>query len=468
MFSVIIILLGSFEFLQQSRLARESTEQYIQSTSDVMSLALWNYDLQQVRALAESFLVIKAVASVAITDSSGAVLVSAAKQGTDTGDSGQSVDSELVSTYTHQPSGTLLGTIRIQLQLPGTRDFLDLRFFVLAGATLVLVTIFAGLIFLFVRREVLTPIATVSRFVRSIPPNITQVQKLALETPSGVARELNDLGQSVNEFVEHIVEERDARQKAKQEAGAMAEEVERIRRITAAQSMATLIAHEINQPLGAALFNAESALSMLQRQRGADPALKSVLQDIVSQTNRTSEVVQSIRNIVQNSRTPPKPVSIRKLITETIQLLAYDSRFRNIPVEFTNSTDTLEFYVLGDSMQLQRTIINILANAADAIKGAGIDDGWITIGFVARNKNSFCIIISDNGPGLPSDFLSLNMKPYLTSKPDGMGVGLWIAQLLTERHGGSIEFANNSAGGAQFRIALPICEPDSADDQANV
>src|SRR5690606_9634348 len=119
-----------------------------------------------------------------------------------------------------------------------------------------------------------------------------------------------------------------------------------------------------------------------------------------------------------------------------------------------NITDTVDFNVLGDSKQLQRVIINILANAADAIKGADIDNGWITVGIARRNQGSFNISISDNGPGLTPDFLSLNLKPYLTSKPDGMGVGLWIAQLLTERHGGSIEFANNSAGGALFRIAL--------------
>lgn len=468
MFSVIIFLLGSFELAQHRRLAQESTEQYLQTTVDVMSIALWNYDLQQIRALAESFLVLDAVSSVAIVDSSGASLVFASRQGEESAAPNQSGDSELVMMYTHSPSGTQVGSIRILMQLPDTQDFLEWRFFVLAIMALGLVAIFAAFIFTFLKREIITPVVKVSRFVRSISPDIDQVLKLELESPSGLAREINDLAQSVNDLVEHIVVAHKARQHAEQEASTMTEEVERIGRITAAQSISTLIAHEINQPLGAALFNAESALSMLKRQPGADPALTSVLQDIVSQTHRASEVVQSIRNIVQNSRTPPEPVSARALISETVQLLAYDSRFRNIPVEFTNITDTIDFSVLGDSKQLQRIIINILANAADAIKGAGIDNGWITIGIAQRNQSSFNISISDNGPGLTPDFLNLNFKPYLTSKPDGMGVGLWIAQLLTERHGGSIEFANNSAGGALFRISLPICDSASDYNQANV
>lgn len=468
MFSVIIFLLGSFELYQQRRLVQETAEQYMQRTADVMSIALWNYDLQQVRALAESFLVLDAIRSVAITDNSGETLINVLKTEPQSTRQREAADHQLTRSYTHKASGNMVGSITLHLQLPDSRDFLGARFMVIAGTSLALLALFSAFMFFYLKREVITPIVKVSRFIRSIPPDMEQTQLPKLVARSGAHNEIDDLTASVNDFVEHIVAERDARHRAEQDASSMSEEVERIGRITAAQSIATLIAHEINQPLGAALFNAESALSMLNRQPGADATLKTVLQDIVSQTNRASEVVQSIRNIVQNSRTPPEPVSARALITDAMQLLAYDPRFRYIPVEFTNITDAVDFYVLGDSKQLQRIIINILANAADAIKGAGIDNGWITIGLTQRSQASFNIIISDNGPGLTPDFLSINIKPYLTSKPDGMGVGLWIAQLLTERHGGSIEFANNSAGGALVRIALPMCDPDSDSDQADV
>lgn len=468
MFILIIVLLGSFELSQQRRLALASAEQYLQSSADVMSIALWNNDLEQVRALAESFLVINSVSAVTVTNNSGDTLVQTSRPAAEPAISDLSTEPELTSTYTHRASGTPVGSVRVQMSLPGAQDFLDFRFFVVAISTLGLIAMFAGFIFIFLKRELLTPIAQMSRYLRSVSPETNQAQGPVLDPRSELAREIHDLAKSMDDFVKHIMTERNARQRAEQEASTMAEEVERIGRITAAQSIATLVAHEINQPLGAALFNAESALSMLKRQPAADSALKAVLQDIVSQTHRASEVVQSIRNIVQSSRTPPEPISVRALITDTMHLLAYDARFRQISVEFTNLTDTLDFFVLGDRSQLQRIIINILANAADAIKGAGIDNGWITIGFGQRAPGTFNIIISDNGPGLTPDFINLNIKPYLSGKPDGMGVGLWIAQLLTERHGGSIEFANNTSGGALFRIALPACDPDSAHSQVHI
>ncbi|MDO8907036.1 MAG: ATP-binding protein [Pseudohongiella sp.] len=425
-----------------------------------MSVALWNYDLRQAQALAESFLALDAVSSVVVRNNEGAELlrvpVAADAQ---TGDT-NSTTIELTTTHAYGPRQIAVGSTQLSLSVPGVSDFLSSQFFVVGSAALLFLIFFSAFVLFDLRREIIRPVVAVSRFISELPADIRQNRQLELPDRSGEKNEIDDLVQSINDFVGQIVNERAARHKAELEASSMSEEIDRIGRITAAQSIATLIAHEINQPLAAALFNAESALSILKRQTGADPMLKSVLEDIVSQTHRASEVVQSIRNIVQNSRTPHEPVSARALIAETLKLLAYDSRFRNIPVEFTNLTDTLDYHVMGDIQQLQRIVINILANAADAIRGAEIDNGWITIGFDRRNDGSFNITISDNGPGLTPDFIdtSANIKPYLTNKPDGMGVGLWIAQLLAERHGGSLEFANNSAGGALFRIALPIYE----------
>lgn len=460
LFSIIMIFLGSYELSQQKRLARESAEQYLLSTANSMSVALWNYDLGQVQALAESFLALDAVNSVVVRDNEGAELHSAYDSDAVQTDNTSSAAVELFTRHVYGPGQIAVGSTQLFLHQPGVYDILGNQFVVIAGAALLFFIFFSAFVLFDLRREIIKPVATVSRFVRDLPADIRQNQQLALPDRSGQKNEIDDLAQSINEFVDQIVTERAARQKAELEASAMSEEIDRIGRITAAQSIATLIAHEINQPLGAALFNAESALSIIKRQPGVDPVLKSVLEDIVAQTHRASEVVQSIRNIVQNSRTPHEPVSARALITETLQLLTFDSRFRNIPVEFTNITDKLDYYVMGDIRQLQRIVINILANAADAIRGAEIDNGWITIGFDRRSNSSFNITISDNGPGLTPDFLTTNanIKPYLSNKPDGMGVGLWIAQLLAERHGGSLEFANNSAGGALFRISLPIYE----------
>jgi C4-dicarboxylate-specific signal transduction histidine kinase len=462
--SIIMIFVVSYELSRQQRIAKETAEQYLVSTNSSMATALWNYDLGQVQALAGALLALDSVRTVVVRDNAGMELLRAHDLVDVQPDNTNSADVELALRHLYGPNQIAVGSTQLFLQLPGVRDFLDTRLVVIAGAAMLFFICFSAFVLFDLRREIIKPVAAVSRFIRELPGDIQQNQELALPDRSGQKNEIDDLVQSINGFVGQIVDERAARQRAELETSAMAEEIDRIGRITAAQSIATLIAHEINQPLGAALFNAESALSIIKRDPGVDPVLKSVLEDIVSQTHRASEVVQSIRNIVQNSRAPHEPVSARTLITESLQLLRFDSRFRNIPVEFTNITDTFDFHVMGDLRQLQRVVINILANAADAIRGAEIDNGWITIGFDRRNISSFNITISDNGPGLTPGFLNTNadIKPYLSNKPDGMGVGLWIAQLLTERHGGSLEFGNNIAGGAVFRISLPIYEQVTA------
>jgi signal transduction histidine kinase len=224
-------------------------------------------------------------------------------------------------------------------------------------------------------------------------------------------------------------------------------------RFSTAGELTASIAHEINQPLGSILTNAETAQSILVSPHPDLEELKDIVDDILRDDRRASEVIRRIRSLLKKAPFEPKNIDLNELGRETVEFLSALAVGREVKLSSLISPVVLP--IVGDRIQLQQVILNLVVNAIDAMADTPSDDRAISIR-TSRVENFAELAISDRGPGIPEDKLKEVFEPFVTSKSKGMGVGLSIARTIVEAHDGQISANNEPGRGAVFRIKLPI------------
>jgi signal transduction histidine kinase len=226
----------------------------------------------------------------------------------------------------------------------------------------------------------------------------------------------------------------------------------RASRIVAAGEISLAVAHEINQPLGAILNNAETGLFLLDSPALSREELKAILTDIRNDNLRAAEAIRSIRALLKERERECESVDLNRLIAETVKLLQMQARHQGVAVETVLEPIPL---VYADPIQLQQVLLNLLLNALDALKGARIDPYiWIRTSAIGRGRVEVCV--ADTGSGIPPEHLEKIFEPFYTSKGEGMGLGLSIVRSIIEAHGGKVAAENNHRRpGATFRFELP-------------
>jgi signal transduction histidine kinase len=230
-------------------------------------------------------------------------------------------------------------------------------------------------------------------------------------------------------------------------------ELAHINRFSTAGELTASIAHEINQPLGSILTNAETAQSILVSPHPDLEELKDIVDDILRDDRRASEVIRRIRSLLKKAPFEPKNIDLNELVRETVDFLSALAVGREVKLSSFISPVVLP--IVGDRIQLQQVILNLVVNAIDAMADTSSDDRAISIR-TSRVENFAELAISDRGPGIPEDKLKEVFEPFVTSKSKGMGVGLSIARTIVEAHDGRISANNEPGRGAVFRIKLPI------------
>jgi signal transduction histidine kinase len=230
-------------------------------------------------------------------------------------------------------------------------------------------------------------------------------------------------------------------------------ELAHINRFSTAGELTASIAHEINQPLGSILTNAETAQSVLVSPHPDLEELKDIVDDILRDDRRASEVIRRIRSLLKKAPFEPKNIDLNELVRETVDFLSALAVGREVKLSSFISPVVLP--IVGDRIQLQQVILNLVVNAIDAMADTSSDDRAISIR-TSRVENFAELAISDRGPGIPEDKLKEVFEPFVTSKSKGMGVGLSIARTIVEAHDGRISANNEPGRGAVFRIKLPI------------
>ncbi|WP_247452675.1 HAMP domain-containing sensor histidine kinase [Bradyrhizobium sp. CW11] len=236
-------------------------------------------------------------------------------------------------------------------------------------------------------------------------------------------------------------------------------ELAHVNRFATAGELTASIAHEINQPLGSILTNAETAAAILQSQRPDIAALSDVVElreivnDILQDDRRATEVIRRMRSLLKKAPFELKQLDLNEVVQETVRFFSALTVSRKFEMVNVITPDALP--ILGDRIQLQQVILNLVLNGVEAMKDTSHESRTISIR-TARVEQFAELSVSDRGPGIPEDKLKQVFEPFYSSKAEGMGMGLSIARTIIEAHNGFISASNREHGGASFAIRLPF------------
>ena len=254
-------------------------------------------------------------------------------------------------------------------------------------------------------------------------------------------------------FIAVLLHEHRRRQFAEVQSRQRMAELAHVNRFSTAGELTASISHEINQPLGSILTNAETAQAILRSPNPDIAELDEIVADIVQDDRRATEVIRRMRSLLKKTPFELKNLDFNDLVRDTVEFLSSLAVGRKIELVSRITPEAL--LILGDRVQLQQVILNLVVNGIDAMKDNPSEHRTITIR-TSRVGEFAALSVSDRGPGIPEDKLEQVFDPFFTSKTEGMGMGLSIARTIIEAHNGLIWAKNRDHGGASFRIKLPI------------
>jgi two-component system sensor kinase FixL len=229
-------------------------------------------------------------------------------------------------------------------------------------------------------------------------------------------------------------------------------------RLRATGQMAAALAHELNQPLTAVANYLRGAQRLMQAR---DPDLSRVRDAVelaVQQTLRAGQIIRRLRGFVERGDVISRAEPVVTLIEEASALALLGAKERSIRVIMSLAPDLPE--ILVERVQIQQVLLNLIRNAIEAME----HEPRRTLAITARREEGQVEIgVADTGPGLAPEVASQLFQPFVTTKPDGMGIGLSICRTIIESHHGRLWAEDNPGGGTVFRFTLPIAAEDSED-----
>ena len=231
-------------------------------------------------------------------------------------------------------------------------------------------------------------------------------------------------------------------------------------RVALLGELATTISHELRQPLAAIRMNAQAGARAV-RSRNAlgaeDRALfDEIFRAIADDNALASDIITRVRALVRSEALPDQPVDLNDVCRASARLLQYDALTRRTDIIL--SLDPQLAAVVGDPIQLQQIVLNLLLNGLEACATRTTPRVEV---FTINHDSEIEVLVRDNGPGLPEGVRLHLFESFFTTKPQGLGLGLAIVHSIVERHHGRILAENNEEGGAVFRVVLPFALLDA-------
>ena len=229
-------------------------------------------------------------------------------------------------------------------------------------------------------------------------------------------------------------------------------ELAHLSRVTTLSTLSGSLAHELNQPLGIILSNAQAAQELLLRDPPEVPEVSEILADIVEADRRAAEIIQRLRTLLKRGEPSMQSLALNDLIEEVLRLVRADLIGREVTA-ICNLAPELP-PVTGDRVQLQQLVLNLILNAADAMatNAPGTRRLHLT---TTRHPHTVRASVRDEGGGLPADIESL-FQAFFTTKAHGLGMGLAICRSIIDAHHGRLWAEPDPEGGAAFHFELPI------------
>jgi two-component system CheB/CheR fusion protein len=243
--------------------------------------------------------------------------------------------------------------------------------------------------------------------------------------------------------------------RVEEEAHERLEEASRLQRLHTANELATVLAHELNQPLAAIAMNAKAVQNLLQDQNGPPDLglIGETVQRIQQQSVRAGESIRQLRAFVSRGKLDPHPIDLNGVLLDACGLIRAKMKARNIRLQF--ELDASLPPVMGVEVHVEQVLLNLLRNGIEAIDEAGMHDGTVTV-TSSLVQNMAQVSVCDTGPGIDANLAARLFGQLESTKVDGLGVGLRISRSLIEaQEGGRLWVEAHSPGGV-FHFVLPL------------
>ena len=248
------------------------------------------------------------------------------------------------------------------------------------------------------------------------------------------------------------------RKRAEQEVFDAHRELMRMDRLSRMGELTASLAHEINQPLTAILSNAEAAERFLSQSPPDISEVRQILEDIVRDDRRASDVVRKVRALVRKEEPNEEILDLNKTIQEVVALIRGESLLLGLSITMELSPELK--MIRGDRVQLQQVILNLILNSAAAMRNSPWAQRKIIVRTAMADSATVKASVTDFGTGIDEKNIERLFESFYTTKPEGLGMGLSISQRIIKAHGGSMEASNNREGGATFAFTLPVQHGD--------
>jgi signal transduction histidine kinase len=306
---------------------------------------------------------------------------------------------------------------------------------------------------LLLRRYIVQPLVKLQRLADAVG----QTKDYKLRTDYASRDEIGRLAVAFNAMLAELAAAREREAADAAQRAAMQTELARVARVTTMGEMAASIAHEINQPLAAIANNASASLRWLGQHPPNVNRARSVLERVVSDAGRAGEVIGSIRGMLARGGQDRVELDVNDLIREVMTFVRAELKHDGITVR-TELDENLP-RIAGVRIQLQQVLLNLIANAADAMASVELRPRVLTVRSQKSGDCDIVVTVEDTGSGIDRTDLDRVFEPFFSTKPEGMGMGLSICRSIIEAHGGRITASPAREGGSVFQVSLPCDEP---------
>jgi signal transduction histidine kinase len=224
-------------------------------------------------------------------------------------------------------------------------------------------------------------------------------------------------------------------------------------RLTMIGELAASIAHEINQPLGAILSNAEAAEILLESDSPPLEDIRQIFADIRKDDLRANEIIRHMRDLLRKRELELNPIDLNEVTSEALMMVDIEARRQEVAIEKQFSTGLPAVH--GDAIYLQQVLLNLVLNGMEAMSELPARNRHLIVRTAINDIGKVEVAVADSGPGIPADRLPQLFDSFFTTKKNGMGLGLSIARSIVEAHGGRL-WAEPKSCGACFRFTLPV------------
>ena len=238
-------------------------------------------------------------------------------------------------------------------------------------------------------------------------------------------------------------------------------ELAHIGRIGLLGQLASALAHQLSQPLGAILRNAEAAEILLQESAPDCEELRIIVTEVLRDEQRAAHVIDRLRSLLKRRSLVTQPLEMPEVVDEVFSLVHADAVARQVKLTHVSAPKLPP--IVGDRIHLQQVLLNLLVNAMDAVEACAPDRRAIQVTVRQTDATAIQVRVSDHGAGIPAESLGRLFEPFFTTKAKGMGMGLAISKTIIEAHKGKLWAENGPDGGACFCFTLPVASGEGSE-----